>query len=76
MPNEWVVKAIPVVQDYLHETIGWPMCTNKEIMNELDGIWRKLNEENLIPKEITYGVFAQVANRKYMEAEINRIIGL
>lgn len=73
---EWRKKAIPLLKEFLAKTVGYPNCSNEAIMKNLDLMWAELGSNNLIVEGMTFQMFIVCAQKKYMEREMARIIGL
>lgn len=73
---EWKKLASEAITEYLKTEINYPNCENDVIMSRLPNLWNLLGEKRLIQEGMTYGLFVHFANQKYMEAEMQRIIGL
>jgi hypothetical protein len=73
---EWQKKALKVMKDHCAKTIGWPTCTNEAIFRELHGMWEALQANGLVLDGMTFQAFVSHAHNKYLQAEMNRILGL
>lgn len=51
---------------------GYPDLTNEQIMKVMPGIFRELDRNDLIPSQMDYRTFLQIAFVKYQEAELRR----
>lgn len=72
----WKNKALPVVTDLLRKNINYPNCTGQDIMNQIGPMWEALKAQGLVTEEMTFQMFVSSAQRKYMEREMWRIMGL
>lgn len=73
---EWQKKAKPILLAHLKKSIGYPNCTDKAIMEQVGPMWAELVASGLIVEGMTFQMFVTVAQRRYMEKEMWRIIGL
>lgn len=74
--EEFVKKASKLLKEHLTTTLGYPKCTANQIMQQLPQMWAILNQQGLVKPGMTYQAFTVAAQQKYMDAEINRILGL
>lgn len=74
--ENWLSKVRPLLKEHLVNTIGYPNCTNEQIMGQIGPMWKVLETNGLIIEGMTIQMFIQHAQQKYMEAEMHRIIGL
>ena len=78
--KEWAAKASPILKVYLNQTIGYPNCDPRLILNLLPQMWNLLVERGMIVEGMTYDSFVYHAQAQYMkgemQTEINRILGL
>lgn len=65
--NKQLIKT--TITRYL-ERFGYPDLTNEQIMKVLPGIFRELDRKNLIPAQMDYRMFHQIAYVKYQEAAL------
>lgn len=62
------------IYDHLYKLgLAEGRLSSNEIINELPNIWEKI--KHLVPKEITYQQFLQLALQKRQEAEILQRMG-
>lgn len=62
--------------EHLRVVINYPNCSNNEIMAQVPYMWNLLVAKKLTLPGMTYQEFLQIAHEKYMQAEVNRIIGI
>ncbi|HXN74947.1 MAG TPA: hypothetical protein VN855_00460 [Candidatus Acidoferrum sp.] len=72
----WLSQVRPILKEHLVKTIGYPNCTNQAIMGQVIPMWKVLGDNKLIVEGMTLQMFIHFAQKHYMEAEINRIIGI
>lgn len=73
---QFVSLASKLLKEHLTLNVGYPKCTLAQIMNQLPHMWNVLVQQGLIRPGMTYNAFIQAAQEKYMQAEIDRILGL
>lgn len=56
--------------------IGYPNCTNEQIMAQVPYMWNVLVHKKLTRPGMTYELFVHSANKIYTKYEINRMIGI
>jgi len=72
----WRAMAVPVLNAFLKRTIGYPECSDLDIMQQVDGMWGELVAKGLYVEGMTYEMFYLAARREYMRREMWRTVGI
>ena len=71
---EWKKQALIIIDKHLLEKLGYPNCTNHDIMSEVSNLWRLLEENKLIKPGMTYQGFFNEAQREFQKAEFQNTL--
>jgi hypothetical protein len=69
-------KARTTLIALITQEIGYPNCSNEQIMDQVGPMWTQLKDSNLISEGMTFQEFIASAQKKYMEREMWRMMGL
>jgi len=62
--------------EHLTKSIGYPDCTNDQIISQLKPMWVKLEEENLILPGMSFSAFTVHAEHAFLFQQMQGIMGL
>ena len=71
---EWKKQALVVIDKHLRDTLGYPNCSNHNIMGQVSQLWRLLEENKLIKEGMTYQGFFSEAQREFQKAEFHNTL--
>ena len=72
----WKTKVLGQMKAHLVLAIGYPNCTNEQIVSQVPYMWNVLVHSGLTLPGMSYELFAHSANKTYTKHEINRMMGL
>jgi len=67
---EWKNKAVALIKEHLAKSVGWPQCSDEQIMEQLGPMWDLLVEADLIPEGATQRNWIASAQRAYANAQM------
>lgn len=72
---QYKAKVKTLMLDHLKNTIGYPNCTDEQIMKELKPMWVKIEEANLKLEGMTFVHFSAIAQDQYTFNQIKKAMG-
>ena len=73
--KQYKTKVKKLIIDHLTSVLGYPECTDEQIIKELKPMWLKIEEANLKLPGMTFAHFVSMANDQYTFSQIKKAMG-
>lgn len=73
--EQYKVKVKKLMVDHLIHVLGYPNCTDEQILKELKPMWIKIEEAGLILPGMKYAHFVAIANDQFTFSQVKKAMG-